>query len=64
MTREEEIREAALAYSFDTDGGAAGDLNTCRDDFIEGARWADKHPQPSSEDATRNQHLIDYAKSK
>lgn len=36
MTREEEIREAALAYSFDTDGGAAGDLNTCRDDFIEG----------------------------
>ena len=44
MTREEEIRQAALAYSFDTDGGYTGDLNTGRDDFTEGAEWADKHP--------------------
>ena len=44
MTREEQIREAALAYSFDTDGGCTGDLNTGRDDFMEGAEWADTHP--------------------
>ena len=44
MTREEQIREAALAYSFDTDGGCTGDLNTGRDDFMEGAEWADAHP--------------------
>ena len=44
MTREEEIRQAALAYSFDTDGGHSGDLNAGRDDFIEGAKWADEHP--------------------
>lgn len=44
MNREEEIRQAALAYSFDTDGGHSGDLNTGRDDFIEGAKWADEHP--------------------
>ena len=43
MTREEKIRQAALKYSFDTDGGAAGDLNTAHDDFMEGAMWADKH---------------------
>ena len=44
MTREEQIREAALVYSFDTDGGYTGDLNTGRDDFMEGAEWADAHP--------------------
>lgn len=44
MTREEQIREAALAYSFDTDGGCTGDLNTGRDDFMVGAEWADAHP--------------------
>lgn len=44
MTREEQIREAALAYSFDTDGGCTGDLNTGRNDFMEGAKWADAHP--------------------
>nr|DAV15692.1 MAG TPA: hypothetical protein [Caudoviricetes sp.] len=44
MTREEQIREAALAYSFDTDGGCTGDLNTGRDDFMAGAEWADAHP--------------------
>lgn len=44
MTREEEIRQAALAYSFDTDGGYTGDLNTGRDDFMKGAEWADEHP--------------------
>lgn len=44
MTRKEEIRQAALAYSFDTDGGVTGYLNTGRDDFTEGAEWADKHP--------------------
>ena len=44
MTREEEIRQAALAYSFDTDGGVTGDLNTGRDDFMKGAEWADEHP--------------------
>lgn len=44
MTREEQIRQAALAYSFDTDGGHSGDLNAGRDDFIEGAKWADEHP--------------------
>ena len=44
MTREEQIREAALVYSFDTDGGHTGDLNTGRDDFMEGAEWADAHP--------------------
>lgn len=44
MTREEEIRQAALKYSFDTDGGYTGDLNTGRDDFTEGAEWADEHP--------------------
>ena len=44
MTREEEIRQAALAYSFDTDGGHSGDLNAGRDDFINGAKWADEHP--------------------
>ncbi|EEX51995.1 hypothetical protein HMPREF6745_2508 [Prevotella sp. oral taxon 472 str. F0295] len=44
MTREEQIREAALAYSFGTDGGCTGDLNTGRDDFMEGAEWADAHP--------------------
>lgn len=44
MKREEQIRQAALAYSFDTDGGHSGDLNAGRDDFIEGAKWADKHP--------------------
>lgn len=44
MTREETIKQAALAYSFDTDGGHSGDLNAGRDDFIEGAKWADKHP--------------------
>ena len=44
MNREEEIRQAALAYSFDTDGGVTGDLNTSRDDFMKGAEWADKHP--------------------
>jgi len=27
MTREEQIREAALVYSLDTDGGHTGDLN-------------------------------------
>nr|DAV79848.1 MAG TPA: Protein of unknown function (DUF551) [Caudoviricetes sp.] len=43
MTREEQIRQAALAYSFDTDGGHSGDLNAGRDDFIEGAKWADEH---------------------
>lgn len=44
MTREETIKQAALAYSFDTDGGHSGDLNAGRDDFIEGAKWADEHP--------------------
>ena len=44
MTREEQIRQAALAYSFDTDGGVTGDLNTGRDDFMKGAEWADEHP--------------------
>lgn len=44
MKREEQIRQAALAYSFDTDGGHSGDLNAGRDDFIEGAKWADEHP--------------------
>lgn len=44
MTREEEIRQAALKYSFDTDGGVTGDLNTGRDDFMKGAEWADEHP--------------------
>ena len=44
MTRKEEIRQAALAYSFDTAGGHSGDLNAGRDDFIEGAKWADEHP--------------------
>ena len=44
MIREEEIRQAALAYSFDTDGGVTGDLNTGRDDFMKGAEWADEHP--------------------
>lgn len=44
MTREEQIRQAALAYSFDTDGGHSGDLNAGRDDFTEGAKWADEHP--------------------
>lgn len=44
MTREEQIREAALAYSFDTDGGCTGDLNIGRDDFMNGAEWADAHP--------------------
>ncbi len=44
MTREEQIRKAALVYSFDTDGGHTGDLNTGRDDFMEGAEWADAHP--------------------
>ena len=44
MKREEQIRQAALAYSFDTDGGHSGDLNAGRDDFIEGAKWADDHP--------------------
>lgn len=43
MTREEQIRQAALAYSFDTDGGHSGDLNAGRDDFIEGAKWAAEH---------------------
>lgn len=45
MTREEEIRQAALKYSFDTDGGVTGDLNTGRDDFMEGALWGDAHPK-------------------
>lgn len=44
MKREEQIRQAALAYSFDTDGGHSGDLNAGRDDFTEGAKWADEHP--------------------
>lgn len=44
MTREEQIRKAALVYSFNTDGGHTGDLNTGRDDFMEGAEWADAHP--------------------
>lgn len=44
MNREKQIRQAALAYSFDTDGGHSGDLNAGRDDFTEGAKWADKHP--------------------
>lgn len=44
MIREEEIRQAALKYSFDTDGGYTGDLNTGRDDFMKGAEWADEHP--------------------
>ena len=30
MKREEQIRQAALAYSFDTDGGHSGDLNAGR----------------------------------
>lgn len=47
MTREEQIRQAALAYSFDTDGGHSGDLNAGRDDFIDGAEWADRHPASS-----------------
>ena len=47
MTREEQIRQAALAYSFDTDGGHSGDLNAGRDDFIKGAEWADEHPSSS-----------------
>ena len=38
MKREEQIRQAALAYSFDTDGGHSGDLNAGRDDFIEGGQ--------------------------
>lgn len=45
MNREEEIRQAALKYSFDTDGGVTGDLNTGRDDFTEGALWSDSHPK-------------------
>lgn len=53
MTREEQIRQAALAYSFDTDGGHSGDLNAGRDDFIEGAKWADEHPLPLSEEAVK-----------
>lgn len=44
MTREEQIIQAALAYSFDTDGGHSGDLSAGRDDFIDGAKWADSHP--------------------
>ena len=44
MKREEEIRQAALAYSFDTNGGVTGDLNTSRDDFTAGAEWADSRP--------------------
>ena len=44
MTREELIRKAALVYSFDTDGGHTGDLNTGCGDFMEGAEWADAHP--------------------
>ena len=43
MKREEQIRQAALAYSFDTDGGHGGDLNAGRDDFTEGAKWADEN---------------------
>lgn len=43
MKREEQIRQAALAYSFDTDGGHSGDLNAGRDDFTEGAKWADEN---------------------
>ena len=42
--REERIRQAALAYSFDTNGGVTGDLNTGRDDFTAGAEGADEHP--------------------
>lgn len=45
MTRKEEIRQAALKYSFDTDGGVTGDLNTGRDDFMAGALWSDAHPK-------------------
>ena len=41
MTREEQIIQAALAYSFDTDGGHSGDLSAGRDDFIDGAVVAD-----------------------
>ena len=44
MKREELRKQETLAYSFDTDGGHSGDLNAGRDDFIEGAKWTDKHP--------------------
>lgn len=47
MKREEQIRQAALAYSFDTDGEHSGDLNAGCDDFTEGAKWADEHPSSS-----------------
>lgn len=43
MTRDEEIYKAATEYADDY-GHFNCDLNTGRDDFMEGAMWADKHP--------------------
>lgn len=44
MNRKQEIRQAALGYAYDTDGGSSGDLNASRDDFMAGVKWADEHP--------------------
>ena len=38
MKKEEQIRQAALAYSFDTDGGHSGDLNAGSGDKIKEIR--------------------------
>lgn len=40
MNRKQEIRQAALGYAYDTDGGSSGDLNASRDDFMAGVKWA------------------------
>lgn len=43
MNREEEIRQAALKYAFDTCGGCDCILNAASNDFMAGAEWADLH---------------------
>ena len=45
MTREEEIKEAAIEYSLYTDGNGEEYNSTEFEAFREGAEWADKHPR-------------------
>ena len=44
MTREEQIKEAAHEY-IQSDSVAAGNELLAFGDFINGAKWADNHPQ-------------------
>lgn len=57
MTREELLYNEANKYAFDLD---VGDLNTNRDTFIDGAKWADEHPRKGLVDIDKACEWLNY----